>query len=62
MHEAILIVLCIVGLIIAFYCLYSLPGDFLKEFEKSCCESIEKRNKELEDKEKLYKELRKHLF
>ena len=60
--ETILIVLCIIGVIISLSVLYSIPNAFLKEFEKACHETIKKRDKELEEKEKLNKELRKWLF
>lgn len=62
MKEILLVILCIVGIIIALSVLYSIPSAFLKEFEKSCHESIKKRDKELEEKEKLNRELRKWLF
>ena len=62
MNEALLIVLSIVGIIIALAVLYSMPSAFLKEFEKSCHETIKKRDKEFEEREKLNKELRKWLF
>ena len=62
MNEVILILLCIIGVIIALSVLYNIPSAFLKEFEKSCHESIKKRDKEFEEKEKLNKELRKLLF
>lgn len=39
-----------------------MPSAFLKEFEKNCHKSIEKGNKEFEEKEKLNKELRKWVF
>lgn len=32
-----------------------MPSAFLKEFEKSCHESIKKRDTEIEEKEQLYK-------
>ena len=60
--EILLMVLCVVGIIIALYVLYSMPSAFLKEFEKACHETIKKRDKELEEKEKLNRELRKWLF
>ena len=53
MKEILLVILCIVGIIIALSVLYSMPSAFLKEFEKSCHESIKKKDKELERKEKL---------
>ena len=62
LNDVILIVTSIIGVIITLYVLYSMPTAFLKEFEKSCHESIEKRNKELEEKEKLNRDLRKWLF
>lgn len=62
MNEVILVVLSIIGMIIALYVLYSMPSAFLKEFEKSCHKEIKKRNKELEEKENLFRELRKWLF
>lgn len=62
MNEVILVVLCIIGTIIALSVLYSMPSAFLKEFEKSCHETIKKRDKELEEKEKLNRELRKWFF
>ena len=52
----------IVGIIIGLSVLYSMPSAFLKEFEKSCHETIKKRDKELEEKEKLNRELRKWFF
>lgn len=56
-----LIGLCIFGLIIALLALYNMPRDFLTEFEKNCLETIEKRDKELEEEE-LNRTLRKWLF
>lgn len=52
----------IVGTIVALLVLYSMPGAFLNEFEKSCHESIKKRGEEWEEKERLGKELRKFIF
>ena len=62
MNEIILIILGIIAFIISLALLYSMPSAFLNEFEKSSLESIKKRDKELEEKEKLNKELRKWLF
>ena len=62
MNEVILIILSIVGIIIVLSVLYSMPSAFLKEFEKSCHETIKKRDTELEEKEKLNRELRKWFF
>ena len=62
MNEMVLIILSIIGLIIVLYVLYDLPNAFLNEFENSCHNTIKKRNKELEEKEKLNRELRKWLF
>ena len=62
MNEIILIILGIIAFIISFALLYSMPSAFLKEFEKSCHEFIKKRDKELEEKEKINKELRKWLL
>lgn len=62
MNEIILIVLSIIGILIALYILYSMPRAFLKEFEKSCRETIKKRDEELEEKEKLNRELREHIL
>ena len=62
MNEVILVVLCIIGVIIALSILYSMTSAFLKEFEKSCYETIKKRDKEIEEKEKLNREFRKWLF
>lgn len=62
MNEVILVMLCIIGAIIALSVLYNMPSAFLKEFERSCHETIEKRDKELEEKEKLNRELKKWLF
>ena len=62
MNEVILVILSIVGIIIGLSVLYSMPSAFLKEFEKSCHETIKKRDKELEEKEKLNRELRKWFF
>ena len=60
MNDVVLVILGIIGVIIALSVLYSMPSAFLREFEKSCHESIKKRDKEL--KEKLNRELRKWLF
>lgn len=62
MNEVILALLYIILVIISLAVLYSMPGAFLKEFKKSCHKSIEKRDKEFEEKEKLNRELRKWLF
>ena len=62
MNEVILVVLSIVGIIIALSVLYSIPSAFLKKFEKSCYETIKKRDEELEEKAKLNRELRKWFF
>ena len=62
MNDIILIVLFIIGVIISLYILYSMPGIFLNEFKKSCNESIKKRDKEFEEKEKLNRELKKWLL
>lgn len=62
MNDTILIILGIIGVIIALGVLYSMPSAFLKEFEKSCHEAIQKRDKEIEEREKLNKELKKWLF
>ena len=62
MNEIILGILGIIAFIISLALLYSMPSAFLKEFEKSCLESIKKRDKELEEKEKINKELRKWLL
>ena len=61
MNEIILIILGVIAFIISLTLLYSIPSAFLKEFEKSCHESIKKRDKDLEE-EKLNKELRKWFF
>ena len=60
MNSVMLSLLGIIGLLITLSVLYSIWSAFLKEFEKSCHESIKKRDKEFE--EKLNKELRKWLF
>ena len=57
-----LIIFSIIGLIISYSVLCSMPGDFLKSFEESCKESIHKRDEELDKKEKMNKELRRWLF
>ena len=57
-----LIIFSIIVLIISYSVLCSMPGDFLKAFEKRCKESIRKRDEELDDKEKMNKELRRWLF
>lgn len=57
-----LIIFSIIGLIISYSVLCSMTGDFLKAFEKSCKESIRKRDEELDEKEKMNKELRRWLF
>lgn len=62
MNDIILIALCIIITIIALFALYSMPSAFLKEFEKSCHETINKRDRDKELKEKLNKEFRKWLF
>ena len=62
MNEIILIILGIIAFIISLAMLYSIPSAFLKDFEKNCHEFIKKRDKELEEKEKINKELRKWLL
>ena len=62
MYDIVLFVLCIIGIIIALSVLYSMPYYFLKQFEKSCRDSIKKRDKDLERKEDTNKALRKWLF
>lgn len=62
MNEVMLVLLGIGGVIISLCVLYSMPSAFLKEFERSCHDAIEKRNKEIEEKEELNKALRKWLF
>lgn len=62
MNEMILIILSIGGIIFGLYALYSMKCDFLKEFEKSCYDAIERREKELEEKEELNKALKEWLF
>lgn len=62
MNEIFLIILGIIGSIISLCILYSMPRAFLKQFEKSCHDQILKRDKELEEKEKFNRELRKLLF
>ena len=62
MNDIVLIILGIISMIIASGVLYSVPSAFLKEFEKGCHEAIQKRDKEIEEREKLNKELRKLLF
>lgn len=57
-----LFIFSIIGLIISYCVLCSMPGDFLKAFEESCKESIRKRDEELDEKEKMNKELRRWLF
>lgn len=57
-----LIIFSIIGLIISYSVLCSMPGDLLKVFEESCKESIHKRDEELDKKEKMNKELRRWLF
>lgn len=57
-----LIIFSIIGLIISYSILCSMPRDFLKVFEESCKESIHKRDEELDKKEKMNKELRRWLF
>lgn len=59
MNDIVLIIISIVGIFISLFVLYSMPKDFLKEFEKSCHETIKKRDKELEEKEKFNKKLKK---
>lgn len=62
MNDIALIIISIIGLIISYSILCSMPRDFLKAFEESCKESIRKRDEELEEKLKLNKELKKWLF
>jgi hypothetical protein len=62
MQEAIILFLSIVLIIISLKFLYSMPSDFLKEFEKSCKEEIKRRDEEFERKEKTNENLRKWLF
>jgi len=62
MNEILLIILGTIGVIISLAVLYSMPTAFLKEFEKQCHDRIKERDKEIEDKKRLYKELRRWLF
>ena len=61
-NDILLVLFSILALIVVLYIWYSFPSAFLKEFEKSCYKAIKKRDKELEEKEKLNRELRKWLF
>lgn len=56
MYEILGIFVIIIAIIIGIYLLTDMKKEFLKEFEKSCIESIEKRDKEFEDNKKLNKE------
>lgn len=62
MNEAILVVLCIIVVVITLGVLYSMPSAFLKEFEKSFHEAINKRDEEFEKRQILNRELRKWFF
>lgn len=62
MNEVTISLLCVIVVIISLCALGCILGGFLSEFKKSCHKSIEKRNKEIDDKEKLNRELRKWLF
>ncbi len=62
MNQILLIILCTIGMIISLVVLYSMPTAILKEFEKQCHDRIKERDKEIEGKERLYKELRRWLF
>lgn len=62
MNDIVLGFVIIIGFIICIYVSCTFPEAFLKEFSKSCDEAIKKRDKELEEKEKTYIELRKWLF
>ena len=42
--DIVLVIFSIIGLIISYSVLCSMLGDFLKAFEKSCKESIRKRD------------------
>lgn len=57
-----LIIFSIIGLIISYSVLCSMPGDFLKAFEGSCKDSIHKRDEEIDKKRETNKELRRWLF
>lgn len=55
----------LVGILSIIFCyclLVYMKKDLLKSFEQKCYESIETREKEIEEKEKLNKGLRKLLF
>ena len=62
MKEILLGVLILIGFIIVMYVLAVYPTTFLNEFEKSCRETINKKDKELEETEKFNKELKNLLF
>lgn len=62
MSNILLIILSIIVLIAALYILVSIPTSFLNEFEKECHKSIENKDKEIEEREKFNRELKKWLF
>ena len=62
MNEIILTILCVVIGVCALVVLFRMPSEFLNEFESSCAESIQRRNKEFEEKEKMNRELKNWIF
>lgn len=55
----------LVGILFIIFCyclLVHMKKDLLKSFENKCYESVENREKEIEEQEKLNKGLRKLLF
>lgn len=57
-----LFIICIVGIIIGFKMLYDMPGEIIKNMEVECSKVLEKKDKELGEKQNLYKGLRRWLF
>ena len=57
-----LFIICIAGIIIGFEMLYDMPGEIIKNMEVECNKILEERDKELEEKQNLYKGLRRWLF
>ena len=53
MKEILLGVLILIGFILVTYVLSVYPAAFLNEFEKSCHKAISKKDKELEETEKI---------
>lgn len=56
------ILLCVVTILFGLFTVSTLPTLLLGRFEKSCYDTIEKRDKEIEDKKEINKTIKKLLF